>query len=285
MSTLIAAIFESVMSGNFQNDVLAHFASFLSGYCILISFCWFFGSWASQYLKSKFVLQVLLEGLAAFQVIVGASEGAGISLKYGVRAWCLYTILRVILQTYIFHGATADPIMTLLNKSWSKAEKCVVVLVQVFAGFLAKQCMPYLWQLSPSSLHIFRLTTVNEACFCDMKVTVLEAFFIQLLYLSSIYVAEYSLPQMGKVFTLTTYFILVAVPGLPYTGMHINPLTAFVFNWSCSDTHVLSMCLVYIIPPIVAAQVARYLNLTSLPDEANEPIKKARKQKKSSKVD
>ena len=216
---------ESFVSGSFEYDLLAHFASFLSGYCLLISFCWLLGTWASQFVQKKFVLQVLLEGLAAFQVIVGASEGAGISFKYGVHAWCLYTILRVILQTYIFHGATADPVMTFLNRSWSKTEKCVVIIVQVIAGFLAKQCMPYLWQLSPSSLHIHRLTTVNEACFCDMKVTVVEAFIIQLLYLTSIYVAEYSLPQMGKVFTLTTYFILVAVPGewlVLFVGLYPN---------------------------------------------------------------
>lgn len=278
---------DSIVSGKIEYDILAHLASFLSGYCLLISSCWFLGSWASQVLgNKKFLLQVLLEGLAAFQVIVGASEGGGIALKYGVHAWCLYTILRVILQNYIFHGATADPVMVFLNKTSTNAEKIVLISVQVFAGFLAKQCMPYLWQFSPSSLHIHRLTTVNEDCLCDMKVPALEAFVIQLLYLTSIYIAEYNLPQMGKAFTVTTYFILVAVPGLPYTGMHINPLTAFVFNWSCSDTHFLSMCIVYIIPPILAAHIAKYFSLVSTPPQvAQNSSKKPRKGKKRNKVE
>ena len=206
---------ENIVSGKFDKDILVHFASFLSGYCLLISFCWMLGACASQLLQNKkFVLQVFLEALAAFQVIVGASEGAGIGSKYGVQAWCLYTIFRVVLQNYVFHGATADPVMVLLDRTTSAIEKSIIISVQVLSGFLAMQCIPYLWQLSSSSLHLYRLTTLYDECQCDLKASIVQAFVIQLFYIFSIYVAEYIVPQLGKVFTVTTFYILLAVPGI-----------------------------------------------------------------------
>ncbi|XP_063728117.1 uncharacterized protein LOC134855506 [Symsagittifera roscoffensis] len=268
---------------DYYTETPLHFLCFSVAYGFLVTVCYVISGFVVAKTENRRFLQnILLEILACIQMITGGAEGSCVLFHYGLWSWVVYTSLRGTLHACTFRGATADPAMVLLDKRLTIPQKVVTIVVQIAVGFSSVYIMHFFWGMSVSSIHSHKLDQIYNGTVCafDLKIGFIPAFLLQFTYITSVYYVDYLTPFSIKKLTVPMYAMVLAAPGLQYTGMHWSVLNVIVFSWSCPETSLVGIIIVYALPPMAAKLTADAVGWTTPATVPNTKVDHARNQLK-----
>jgi len=212
--------------------------------------------------KDEIVLRLILEFVAAFELISVALERGVLGLAYGQIGLSTPLFIVSIWRTFYWINIKACPYSILeewIARKINKKTLVVLIALEFAGGCLAFTYYKYVWSYGFSGAHQIKYARINESCRVPIQGDYIEA---------AVYEAGYAF-----VFGLTCRFLYSVIPNsklapiikatvftyLVMSGGIFNPLLATVLLFGCTGITPLQHIVIYWIGSSFGAILSYYV--------------------------